>query len=166
MDFEKAAGTRLKKFGEAVRTCLKKYTDDRGRARRSEYWYFVLLNALVLLTILVVCGIVIGVAYLLASSEMMYDDTVVEAAFTVGAVVYVLYALAVAVPFLAVSVRRLHDLNASGCYLLVFFLVGLIPYIGIISAIAQIIIFAQQGTEGENKYGPDPLQVDSPSPAL
>jgi uncharacterized membrane protein YhaH (DUF805 family) len=153
-------------FRQAVRTCFDKYVEDRGRARRSEYWYFVLLNVLVMLALIVVCGIFFGLAYLIAPTEMRYDDTISGTVLIIGGILYILYFLATVLPYLAVTVRRLHDLNASGCYLLLFFLVSLIPYIGLIAAIAQIVIFAQPGTEGENKYGPDPRQMGDPSPAI
>ena len=77
-------------FGEAIRTCFTKYVDFSGRARRSEYWYFVLLNVIVCTA----CNL-LGLAVLNA-----------------------LYSLAVLLPGLAVAVRRLHDTGRSGLMIL------------------------------------------------
>lgn len=62
-----------------------------------------------------------------------------------------LYTLAVLIPSLAVSVRRLHDTNRSGWWLLLL----LIPLIG---ALVILIFTVQDGTPGENTYGADPKE--------
>ena len=105
---------------------LKKYAVFSGRARRQEYWMFVLINLLVAIAIAIVEAI-IGTAPLLG----------------------MLYALGVFIPSLAVAVRRLHDTNRSGWWLLI----GLIPLIG---AIVLLVFFVSEGTRGANQYGDDP----------
>jgi len=67
-----------------------------------------------------------------------------------------IYYLAMIIPFLAVSVRRLHDTGKSGWLLLMFFVLGLIPIVGLISGIIQIVIMCQDSDPGPNKYGPNP----------
>ncbi|MDR2702015.1 MAG: DUF805 domain-containing protein [Spirochaetaceae bacterium] len=108
---------------------LKKYAVFSGRARRKEFWMFFLFNFLI--------GIVLGILSKIPA---------------VGTVIYglsVLYSLAVLIPGLAVSVRRLHDTNRSGFFL--FF--ALIPLVG---AIILIVFAAKEGTSGNNNYGPNP----------
>jgi uncharacterized membrane protein YhaH (DUF805 family) len=67
---------------------------------------------------------------------------------------YALYSLWAMIPGLAVTVRRLHDLDKSGWHILV----GLIPLVG---GIILIIWYATEGTRGPNRYGPDPLAADA-----
>lgn len=91
-------------FTDAIRTCLTKYADFSGRARRSEYWYFWLFSVLVNF----VTSLVAGAIHL---SFLSY-----------------LVSLALLLPGLAVGVRRLHDTGRSGWWLLV----ALVPLIGAI----------------------------------
>jgi uncharacterized membrane protein YhaH (DUF805 family) len=105
---------------------LKNYAGFSGRARRTEYWMFVLINFLISIAI-----------------------SVVERILGIGAVLGILYSLAVLIPGLAVGFRRLHDTNRSGWWVLL----ALIPIIG---WIALIVFAAQEGTRGQNAYGPDP----------
>ncbi|MBQ4133229.1 MAG: DUF805 domain-containing protein [Desulfovibrionaceae bacterium] len=126
MDF-KAFAANLE---AAVRTCIQhKFFDFKGRAARSEYWYFVLFYTLINIVISLIAGMI---------SE------------TIGSVLSILVCLGLLLPSLGVAVRRLHDLNKSGWWLLL----GLIPLIG---AIILLVFFVQRGTVGPNNYGPDPL---------
>lgn len=106
---------------------LKQYADFNGRARRKEFWMFVLFNLLASLALSFV-GYIIGNSFLST-----------------------IYALAVFIPGLAVSIRRLHDIGKSGWMVLI----ALIPIIG---AIWLIVLYATEGTYGENQYGPDPKE--------
>lgn len=92
-------------FGDAVKTCLGKYVDFSGRARRSEYWWFFLFNVLV--------GVV---------------GYVIDAALGTYPLFYALVALALFLPGLAAAVRRLHDTGRSGWW----YLIALVPCIGFI----------------------------------
>lgn len=98
-------------FGESIRTCFSKYATFAGRASRSEYWWFFLFNFLVSIG----CG--------------MISDTLSG-----------LYSLAVLLPSLAVGVRRLHDIDKSGWFLLVW----LIPLVG---WIIQLVWATRPGKE-------------------
>jgi uncharacterized membrane protein YhaH (DUF805 family) len=105
---------------------LKKYTQFEGRARRTEYWMFFLFNFII--------------SIVLSLLERVLGLTMVLSA---------IYSLAVLLPALAVSVRRLHDTNRSGWLLLLAF----IPIIGFI----VLLVFAlQEGQAGPNQYGPNP----------
>lgn len=107
-------------------TVLKKYADFSGRARRREYWMFVLVNLIVSFVLGFVGGLVRG-----------------------GTALSIIYSLAVLVPSIAVSVRRMHDIGKSGWWLLI----GLIPLIG---AIILIVWACTDGEPGDNEYGPNP----------
>src|SRR5690606_5884970 len=92
------------------------------------------------------------------------------ALFWIGLVALCLWALATIIPSLAVTVRRLHDRNMSGWYLVGFVvaavIVNLIPVIGpllyLAMVIGWIVILAMPGTQGPNKYGSDPLGQADP----
>lgn len=123
-------------FKTAVTTCLKlKYMDFTGRAVRSEYWYYTLFAVIV--------GIVAGIIDTALGLRL-------GEAGTVGIIGTVLN-VAMLLPGLGVSVRRLHDGNRSGWWLLVAF----VPIVG---AFLLIYWFVQRGTVGSNNFGPDPLE--------
>ncbi len=114
-------------------TPLRKYADFSGRARRMEYWmYFVgLIGASVVASIL---------------------DGVLGMSGMVGGVygpLSLILALGTLIPSIAAGVRRLHDRDMSGW----FMLLGLIPILG---GLALLVLFLMEGTKGDNKYGPDP----------
>ncbi|MFT5724918.1 MAG: uncharacterized membrane protein YhaH (DUF805 family) [Bacteroidia bacterium] len=117
---------------------LKNYAGFDGRARRKEYWMFVLINFIISI---VLYAIMIGGA---TSGS--------AALASIGSVLYGVYALGVLIPSLAVGVRRLHDIGKSGWMILV----GLIPFVGIIWL---IVLLATDSTPGSNEYGPNPKEV-------
>lgn len=108
---------------------LKNYTGFSGRARRKEYWMFILIN-MIISAILNVIQAVIGM-------ETPY--------------ITLIYSLGVLLPSIAVAIRRLHDTDRSGWWLLI----NLIPIIG---AIVIIVFLCQNGTSGNNRFGNDPKQ--------
>lgn len=105
---------------------LRKYAVFSGRARRKEYWMFFLFNLIII--------------FVLRFIEELAGGPGVLAS---------LYGLAVLIPSIAVAVRRLHDRNRSGWWLLI----GVIPFIG---AIVLLIFMVQDSQPGENRYGPNP----------
>lgn len=122
----------------AVRTCMSKYVDFSGRARRSEFWYFILFSFLVQIVASILDSI-IGTDY----------DT------TSGGLISTLVSLALLLPTIAVSARRLHDIGKSGWWQLI----GIIPIIG---WILVIIWYATDTRPGDNQYGPDPKNDVAP----
>ncbi len=114
---------------------LKKYAVFSGRARRKEYWYFSLFNLLITIVLAVIDG--------------MTGTLIAEA--NIG-LLGGIYALAVLIPALAVSVRRLHDTDRSGWWLLIM----LIPLIG---AIVILVFMVQDSKPNENQYGSNPKDV-------
>lgn len=117
---------------------LKKYAVFEGRARRKEYWFFVLFNVLAL--------VALGMLDVLLGT---YSEETEVGLFS-G-----LYALAVLIPSLAVTVRRLHDTNRSGWWVLIHF----IPIIG---AIVMLVFTVLDSQPGANRFGPNPKGVIGP----
>ena len=133
-------------FGEAVRLYFKNYVKFDGRSRRAEYWWPVLFLMLISVAGNILAGIF---AAALGDVGVMIAGLV--------SLLLMLFSLATIIPSIAVGIRRLHDLDKSGWWLLIC----LIPFIG---AIVLIIFFVQEGTKGPNKFGSDPkggAQVDT-----
>lgn len=114
-----------------------KFFDFSGRARRKEYWLFV-----VFMIVLSLIGTILDISFGTFNEEIGMG--------TFGLIITV----AILIPGTAVAVRRLHDTNKSGW----LYLLLLIPLVG---AIALIVFFCTKGTEGSNKFGDDPLSLPS-----
>ncbi|MFD0316565.1 DUF805 domain-containing protein [Streptomyces flavalbus] len=110
---------------------LKKYAEFSGRARRKEYWMFMLIAALIYV-VLIVVGLAVGGA---------------EAVWIPG-----IFGIAMLVPGLAVAVRRLHDIGRTGWWLLV----GVIPIVG---DIVLLVFSCLDSQPGVNKHGPNPKEI-------
>jgi uncharacterized membrane protein YhaH (DUF805 family) len=106
---------------------LKKYAAFSGRAQRKEYWYFILFNLIAIF--------IVGIIEVAIGADR-------------GAL-QILYWLAVLLPGIGVSVRRLHDTNRSGWWLLIAF----VPLIG---TIVLIVFYCQDSDAGDNRFGPNP----------
>ena len=115
--------------------CFKNYAKFTGRARRMEYWSFILFNFIFAIVALIL-DIVLGIA----SPEIGYGP------------IYGIYALAALIPGIAVLVRRLHDVGRSGWYYFVIF----IPLIG---AILLLVWLFSDSKPGTNKWGPNPKET-------
>jgi uncharacterized membrane protein YhaH (DUF805 family) len=120
-------------FGSAIAICFRKYVDFTGRARRKEFWWWTLFNALV--------GLGLGIV----------DLAIASAGGPEG--LSNLASLAFFLPSLAVGARRLHDTDRSGWWQLLW----IIPLVG---WIIMIVFLCQRGTEGSNRFGLDPLGPD------
>ena len=120
---------------------LVRYFDFSGRSRRKEYWMFALLN-LIIMTIFVTILLTLGY------SLDPYAATGGAAMWLVMAVLGI-YSLLILIPSIAVQVRRFHDQDKSGWFVLINF----VPYIG---ALIVLVFMLLEGTRGPNKYGPDP----------
>jgi uncharacterized membrane protein YhaH (DUF805 family) len=117
-------------FQQAVQAGINNFANFNGRAMRSEFWYWVLFG--------------IGVSIL---ANIL--DNIVGTGGMVGSngAISTLASLALLVPNLSAGVRRLHDIDKSGWWILV----GVIPILG---WIYLIYLYAQPGTPGENRFGP------------
>lgn len=121
------------RFPDAITHVLSNYVTFSGRARRSEYWWFSLFVLLVSVAATVV-DLVLGVS-----------------------IAYPLSVVALLLPSLAVSVRRLHDTGRSGWLLLL----GLIPLVG---PIVLLVFFCQDSSAAHNQHGPSPKHHRLPDP--
>lgn len=113
-------------FGRAISTCFKNYATFKGRARRSEYWYFWLFNFLINFGVGFLGGLIAGAT----RSRGILDIT---------NVLTTLYAIATLLPSLAVAVRRMHDTGKSGWCILI--------------PIYNFILTVTQGDPDTNEYG-------------
>ena len=107
---------------------LKNYVGFSGRARRAEFWQFFLVNAAITVVL-----------------------EIIDAAIGSPVLGYI-YSLAVLLPFVAVAIRRLHDTNKSGWWLLLYFAI-------IVGWIVLIVFWCLDGTPGANKHGENPKGV-------
>jgi uncharacterized membrane protein YhaH (DUF805 family) len=135
---------------------LKNYATFRGRASRREYWMFVLVNAIIGITL-----------FMIGKLTKMPDGPTFGigmsrnglGVFGIGVfsnpVLFQIYALATLLPFLAVEVRRLHDTGRTGWW----WVFGLVPVLG---WIVLVIFCATDGAAGDSRYGPDPKTAISP----
>ena len=113
--------------------CLTQYADFTGRARRKEYWMFVLFSLLIYFLVAIVL-------VALSATESAIN------------IVIGLLALSLMLPNLAVTIRRLHDTDRSGWW-------ALLSFVPILSLVILVFMFLD-GTSGGNRFGPDP-KVDS-----
>ncbi|MCA8902542.1 MAG: DUF805 domain-containing protein [Hyphomonas sp.] len=126
---------------------FQRYTDFQGRSRRAEYWWVVLFN-------LIVVAIWAVLFFGLGGMNFRTEEVSPLGFILIGLIG--IYGLATIIPSIALFVRRLHDINQTGWIYLGLFIAGLIPFIGMLASIAQIVIACIPGTVGPNKYGPDP----------
>ena len=111
-------------------TAFQKYAVFSGRARRKEYWRFILIS--------IVLSFVLG----------FIDGLVGMATATPLGLLGLIFTIAIIIPSFSVAVRRLHDLDRSGWWILISF----VPILGFL----LFIYLMFDGTHGENRFGPDP----------
>lgn len=166
-------------FGKAVASCFSNYCNFNGRARRLEFWYWVLFRGTIVLTITIINAIL--------QSLNVYQDNKTIAFIML--LVFLVCELGLLLPYFAVYVRRLHDLDNPGWLVFVLFVIpGLIKAVTdginvlasefsigitsiddktmllinlyfIITSVIWIVLLSKPGTEGPNQYGPDPIRI-------
>jgi uncharacterized membrane protein YhaH (DUF805 family) len=110
---------------EYFKICVTtKYAEFNGRARRSEYWYFSLVSFIIICVLAFFSGVL--------------GDTI-------GSGLIIVFYLAIIVPSIAVTIRRMHDVGKSGWYCLI--------------PIYNLILTLTDSTPGENEYGPNPKGI-------
>ena len=139
---------------------LKKYADFTGRSRRKEFWFFVLL----MIAVSVVANIIDGILGMSTLIGGIYGP------------VTLLAALFFVVPQFSVGVRRLHDTNRSGWWVLL----GCVPIavlvlvmltgswsVGLLNLVVFVLLYfyVLEGTPGPNQYGPDPKGAEAAAPS-
>lgn len=110
---------------------FENYANFKGRARRSEYWYFILTQLLLIIGLVILSGVFLSMESLMLSSIT----------YGLAMIIY----LALIIPYLAVGVRRMHDVGKSGWFLLV--------------PIYSLILALTEGEKGANAWGEDPKAV-------
>ena len=115
-------------FAEAISICFKKYFNFKDRASRSEYWYFQLL-----------------VTPIFIWAQFPSDDNQIL-------ILQLILVFGLLIPAVAVGVRRFHDKDKSGWWILI----SLVPYIG---SFIILIMLIEKGTEGTNRFGNYPLKL-------
>ena len=120
---------------DAIKTVLAKYFVFSGRAARPEYWYWLLA----VITITIVLSIIEGA---ILAPALGFEGFAPEA----GQPLQLLFTLAICIPSLAVTVRRLHDIGRSGWWILI----QLVPFIG---ALILIWWLTRPSDTEENQYG-------------
>lgn len=121
---------------------IKQYVDFNGRARRQEYWMFALFSAIILL-VLTVIDSVIGTGNITGNSGADGVSFSAHLGLLGG-----IYSLAVLLPGLAVAIRRLHDTDRSGWWVLIA--------LSFVGGIVLLVFFVLEGTRGPNRHGADP----------
>lgn len=132
---------------------FKRYAEFSGRSRRMEYWMFTLLNVIVITVLLVATG---AFGALTDPEALAAGDGGVMALFGGLGILILVYGLAVLLPSIAVTIRRLHDRDMSGWWYLGAIVGGMIPFVGFLVSIAFLVLMALPGTPGPNRFGPDP----------
>jgi len=121
---------------EATKTVLAKYANFSGRASRSEFWWWTLAYIIIIF----IAGVI--------DSAVIVPVLGIEAAARVGGLpLFAIASLALFIPSIAVAVRRLHDQDRSGWWLLIMF----VPIIGYLFL---LFFYVRRGTDGENRFGP------------
>ena len=115
---------------------LKKYAVFSGRSRRKEYWYFV--------------SFVVFTSIVLSIIDSLFGTYHRESG---AGLLSTMFSLAVLIPSIAVSVRRLHDIDRTGWWVLI----SLVPLVG---WIVLLVFHVQDGTPGPNRFGPDPKSTE------
>ena len=115
-------------FQTSIRTCLNKYAVFSGRASRSEFWFFVLFCIL--------GGIIAAII----------DTMILGYPFEEEGPINLIFSVALIIPSISVTARRLHDINRSGWWQLLWFT--------IIGGILLIIWHATDGEKKKNRFGP------------
>lgn len=174
-------------FGESIKTCFRKYAVFKGRAMRSEFWWFVLL----LLLIEIGLSFVTGLLMIPLLIKGQFNAESIMSVQLPLSIVMIVVELVFLLPSLGVLTRRLHDRNKSGWWIFVYYLLTALCMVPMfllftvadhseqfndkitfalvfVMSIMSILLLAlgitilvwccQRGTIGPNKYGPDPLE--------
>ena len=113
--------------------CLQKYAVFTGRARRKEFWMFYTISSIIGFTILVL--------ETLQAADTIGLDTLLDVSDSEGGIIHTLYSISMLIPLIAVGVRRMHDTDRSGWFILVPFY--------------NLYLSCCDGTVGDNRFGAD-----------
>lgn len=139
-------------FGEAIKTCWRKYATFEGRARRSEYWWFYLFIQLVSIPFALIFTVTYFVSLWPVVEAAEYGgevqlDALNFVPMVIGIALMTLVSLVLLLPSLAAMVRRLHDMGQPGWWILLSFIgLGIVP----------LIMAVMDSQPYDNPWGPDP----------
>ena len=148
-------------WGYFVRALTSGYARFDGRARRKEYWSFVLFTTLfwtVLAIVALIIAVGVGVQLNQQYASSQANDMAIVLLILIGLVLLLIW-LALILPSLAVTVRRFHDIGQSGWILLLLIGLSLIPFVGFATWIVQLVMTCLDSQPGLNKYGPPPKTI-------
>ena len=167
-------------FVESIKHNFSHYADFKGRAQRSQFWWWYLF-VIIAQAVLTAADSAFGLQLGKSESDVTVGDTTIPVASNGVGVLSTLFALAIVLPTLAVAVRRLHDTDrtgwwiiapalayiaagvavaiaiAAGAGLFVLALLGFGFLVAFILAIVLLVFYIQKGTAGPNRFGADPL---------
>ena len=130
-------------FTDAVKAYFLKWNDFRSRSSRSEYWWATLFVTLASFPVGFIIGYVIAILFLTAG----FSETTME---IVDGIVMLPIQIFIIIASTCLVIRRLHDVDKSGWwYLIIFTIIGIIPL---------LIWYCSKGTNGDNRFGKDPLE--------
>ena len=152
-------------FEQAIGTCFRKYATFSGRAQRSEFWWWVLFSEVGGIIFSLLDAALFGMGPFIASQSFGISQFF--------GVLGTIFSLIIFLPNIAVTARRLHDIDKSGWWqiiglpIIAILIFAFISYMPIIIGIAVVVLFAiaiilivwwaTKGTQGDNRFGPDPL---------
>lgn len=138
-------------FMDSITTCFGKYATFKGRASRSEFWYFALFVWVSIIVLSFVDSAIFGPreVVMMSASDSLATGMSFDMSWQPQPITAI-FMLATLLPNISVMVRRLHDTARSGWW----YWIILIPLIGFI---VLLVFFVGKGTDGDNDYGPDPL---------
>ena len=143
-------------FISSIKTCFKKYIDFNGRASRSEFWYFTLLLVFGYFGLLIIVNYWNDSNFFYELSDSLYNS--------INYLIYgMFYGLPIIclIPFVSVTIRRIHDIGQSGFVILIFFVGFFIAFLLKNELIVRIVfiilgVFLTQKSVGKNQFGPVP----------
>ena len=143
-------------FINSIKTCFKKYIDFNGRASRSEFWYFTLLLVFGYFGLLLIVNYWNDSNLFYELSDSLYNS--------INYLIYgMFYGLPIIcfIPFVSVTIRRIHDIGQSGFVILIFFVGFFIAFLLKSELIVRIVfiilgVFLTQKSAGKNQFGPVP----------
>jgi uncharacterized membrane protein YhaH (DUF805 family) len=135
----------------------RRYAEFSGRSQRKEYWMFTLFSVIV--TVVLAVLMVVGGFDFFSDPTLQSSEPNVLGYIAVG--LFLVFILGSIIPSIAVSVRRFHDRDMSGWWVLGFAVLSNLPYVGWLFSIGNLVIMALPGTPGQNRFGNDPLDPNA-----
>jgi len=149
-------------FTEAIKIGCKKFLTFKGRARRSEFWFFTLLISIIICLLAFVFFYILVIMILTNPNKKHDNDEKVDpdlAGTIIGLIIFIFICeIILMIPLISSGVRRLHDTGRSGA----FYFLCFIPFGNII----LLIFFLEDSQQGENEYGPSPKYIQIQSDSL